>query len=149
MLLTEPLGHVCFFSPYSPWKMDLCLSPPFRLYVFPLMPIPHQGEFSVWRAFVLVCVLSSFPDITQNAPYLLEESISTKAPSGDRTMQNYCGQQAEQQADWSWAGGSSSWANFHSEEHYGLVTFHRLHVLEIPSPDVDAIWKYIIRRQTE
>lgn len=64
-------------------------------------------------------------------------------------MQNYCGQQAEQQADWSWAGGGSSWANFHSEAHYGLVTFHRLHVLEIPSPDVDAIWKCIIRRQTE
>lgn len=25
MLLTW--GHVCFFSPYSPWKLNLCLSP--------------------------------------------------------------------------------------------------------------------------
>lgn len=64
-------------------------------------------------------------------------------------MQNSCGEQAEQQADWSWAGGSSSRANFHPEEHYGLGTLHRLHVLEILTPGVDAIWKYIIRRQTE
>ena len=44
------------------------------------------------------------------------------------------------EADW---GGSSSQANYHPEEHYSLVIFHKVHMLEIQHTDsyVDAIWK--------
>lgn len=40
-------------------------------------------------------------------------------------------------------GGSSSQADFHPEEHYGLVTFHKVCMLEIRCTDlyVSAIWK--------